>query len=74
MIILVIHGLFMSCAGEEISGGHVVIDVSYFGVHVHNEKMDLCQETPCPIAAGNFVLSHIQTLPKFTPPVSKCLP
>lgn len=55
-------------SGEEISAGTVVIDVSYFGVHVHEEKIDLCQETSCPISAGNFVLSHSQTLPVFTPP------
>ncbi|GMG98396.1 hypothetical protein Nepgr_000236 [Nepenthes gracilis] len=54
--------------GEEISGGKVLIDVSYFGVHVHTETHDLCEETSCPVSSGDFVLSHTQTLPGFTPP------
>lgn len=62
-----------SFVGQAISGGKVVIDVSYFGVHVHEETRDLCEEIPCPIAAGNFVLSHAQSLPGFTPPVSSPL-
>lgn len=49
-----------------------MIYVSYFGIHVHSETIDLCQETSCPISPGNFVLSHKQTLPSFTPPVSQC--
>ncbi|KAK7839080.1 uncharacterized protein LOC112040822 [Quercus suber] len=59
--------------GKPISSGKVVIDVSYFGVHVHTENHDLSEEISCPIAAGNFVLSHSQTLPGFTPPVSLIL-
>ncbi|KAF8090087.1 hypothetical protein N665_0487s0007 [Sinapis alba] len=54
--------------GEDISGGEVVISVSYFGVHVHTETHDLCDESTCPIAPGSFVLSHSQTLPPITPP------
>ncbi|GAB4859874.1 hypothetical protein Ancab_011355 [Ancistrocladus abbreviatus] len=54
--------------GKAISGGKVVIDVSFFGVHVHTESHDLCEETSCPISEGNFVLSHTQSLPGFTPP------
>lgn len=61
---------FMVDAVEAISGGKVMIDVSYFGIHVHSETIDLCKETSCPISAGDFVLSHKQTLPIFTPPVS----
>lgn len=56
--------------GQALSGGKLTIDVSYFGVPVHSETHDLCEETSCPISAGNFVLSHTQTLPSFTPPVS----
>ncbi|XP_021720583.1 putative phosphatidylglycerol/phosphatidylinositol transfer protein DDB_G0282179 [Chenopodium quinoa] len=64
----------ISASSEEvISGGKVVIDVSYFGLHVHSETIDLCQETSCPIPAGDFVLSHKQTLPIFTPPGSYIL-
>uniref|UniRef100_A0A1J3FK47 Putative phosphatidylglycerol/phosphatidylinositol transfer protein n=1 Tax=Noccaea caerulescens TaxID=107243 RepID=A0A1J3FK47_NOCCA len=54
--------------GEEISGGKVVISVSYFGIHVHTETHDLGDETACPVAPGSFVLSHSQTLPSITPP------
>ena len=61
---------FIFHAGKPISSGKVVIDVSYFGVHVHTENHDLSEEISCPIAAGKFVLSHSQTLPGFTPPVS----
>ncbi|XP_038992827.1 MD-2-related lipid-recognition protein ROSY1-like isoform X2 [Hibiscus syriacus] len=56
--------------GQAISGGKAVIDVSYFGVHIHQETHSLCQETTCPVSVGNFVLSHNQVLPGFTPPVS----
>ncbi|KAF8403390.1 hypothetical protein HHK36_011492 [Tetracentron sinense] len=59
--------------GQAISGGKLVIDVSYFGVHIHSETHDLCAETSCPISEGNFVLSHSQSLPGFTPPGSYTL-
>ncbi|GAB2234902.1 hypothetical protein Droror1_Dr00004172 [Drosera rotundifolia] len=59
--------------GDDLYGGKVVIDVSYFGVHVHTETHDLCEETACPISAGDFVMSHSQTLPGFTPPGSYTL-
>lgn len=55
-----------------LPGGKVMIDVAYFGLHVHSETIDLCRETSCPVSAGDFVLSHKQTLPIFTPPVSQC--
>eukprot|EP00268_Persea_americana_P058622 TRINITY_DN7108_c1_g1_i5.p1 TRINITY_DN7108_c1_g1~~TRINITY_DN7108_c1_g1_i5.p1 ORF type:complete len:155 (-),score=16.62 TRINITY_DN7108_c1_g1_i5:683-1147(-) len=54
--------------GKAISGGQVVIDVYYFGAHIHSETHDLCEETSCPISAGDFLLSHTQSLPGFTPP------
>ncbi|CAM8891739.1 unnamed protein product [Rhodiola kirilowii] len=60
-------------AGETITGGHVVIDVSYFGLHVHSETIDLCKETSCPVSAGDFVIAHSQVLPGFTPPGSYSL-
>ncbi|CAF1708461.1 hypothetical protein Bca4012_006228 [Brassica carinata] len=53
---------------EDISGGEVVISVSLYGVHIHTETHDLCDESSCPIAPGTFVLSHSQTLPSITPP------
>lgn len=56
--------------GEAISGGKLVIDVSYFGWHIHSESHDLCSETSCPVSTGDFVVSHSQVLPGFTPPVS----
>lgn len=55
---------------EDISGGKMVIEVSYFGWHIHSETHDLCGETSCPISTGDFVVSHSQDLPGFTPPVS----
>jgi len=57
-------------AGKAILGGEVVIGVSYVGVPVHTENIDLCKEVKCPVANGNFVISHTQTLPVITPPVS----
>uniref|UniRef100_A0A5B6YTL6 MD-2-related lipid-recognition domain-containing protein n=1 Tax=Davidia involucrata TaxID=16924 RepID=A0A5B6YTL6_DAVIN len=59
--------------GEAISGGKLVIDVSYFGIHIHEETHDLCTETDCPVSAGDFVISHSQVLPGFTPPGSYTL-
>lgn len=56
--------------GKEISGGKMVIDVSYFGWHIHSETHDLCGETSCPVSTGDFLVSHSQELPGFTPPVS----
>ncbi|XP_057505706.1 uncharacterized protein LOC130789000 [Actinidia eriantha] len=55
-------------AGETITGGQLVIDVSYFGVHIYSESHDLCGKTSCPISTGDFVISHSQELPGFTPP------
>ncbi|KAJ0020018.1 hypothetical protein Pint_31668 [Pistacia integerrima] len=63
-------GNWFSDEAQAIPGGKVVIDVSYFGVHVHQETHDLCEELSCPVAEGDFVLSHTQTLPGFTPPGS----
>ena len=57
-------------AGKAIYGGEVVIGVSYVGVPVHTERIDLCEEVTCPVANGNFLISHTQTLPAITPPVS----
>ncbi|KAK4286291.1 hypothetical protein QN277_002867 [Acacia crassicarpa] len=62
-----------AATGEAVSGGKLIIDVSYFGVHVHTETHDLCEQASCPIAAGDFVLSHAQTLPSFAPPGSYAL-
>lgn len=55
---------------KAISGGKLVIDVSYFGWHIHSETHDLCDETSCPVSTGDFVVAHSQVLPGFTPPVS----
>ncbi|KAG2686742.1 hypothetical protein I3843_09G022400 [Carya illinoinensis] len=59
--------------GKEIAGGKMVIDVSYFGWHIHSETHDLCGETSCPVSTGSFVVSHSQELPGFTPPGSYSL-
>ncbi|XP_010535725.1 PREDICTED: putative phosphatidylglycerol/phosphatidylinositol transfer protein DDB_G0282179 [Tarenaya hassleriana] len=63
----------LGSSSEDISGGEVEISVSYFGIHVHTETHDLCEETSCPVSTGSFVLSHTQTLPSFTPPGSYTL-
>ncbi|TYG64724.1 hypothetical protein ES288_D06G131000v1 [Gossypium darwinii] len=55
-------------ACQAITGGKAVIEVYFFGFHIHQETHDLCEETSCPITVGNFVLSHNQVLPGFTPP------
>ncbi|CAN6170970.1 unnamed protein product [Urochloa humidicola] len=54
---------------KTIKNGKLQIDVKYFFLYVHSETHDICEETTCP-ATGNFVLSHGQTLPGFTPPGS----
>ncbi|GMY14408.1 putative phosphatidylglycerol/ phosphatidylinositol transfer protein DDB_G0282179 [Fagus crenata] len=59
--------------GKEISGGKMVIEVSYFGWHIHSETHDLCGETSCPVSTGDFVVAHSQDLPGFTPPGSYSL-
>lgn len=53
-----------------ISSGKLVIEVSYFGWHIHSETHDLCDETKCPVAIGDFLVQHSQVLPGYTPPVS----
>nr|CAB3503837.1 unnamed protein product [Digitaria exilis] len=53
---------------KSIEKGKLTIDVKYFFFYVHSETRDICGETTCP-ASGEFVLSHEQTLPSFTPPV-----
>ncbi|XP_078430805.1 immunoglobulin E-set superfamily protein [Wolffia australiana] len=56
-----------------VEGGKLVIDVKYFGFHVHQETRDLCEETSCPVAVGDFVIAHEQVLPFYTPPGSYTL-
>jgi hypothetical protein len=62
------HNAFCEFLDKTIQKGKLVIDVKYFFFYVHSETRDICGETTCP-ATGNFVLSHEQTLPSFTPPV-----
>ncbi|XP_022754216.1 phosphatidylglycerol/phosphatidylinositol transfer protein-like [Durio zibethinus] len=57
--------IISASTSQPISDGKAVIDVSFLGLHVHTETRDLCEEVSCPVAAGNFVLSHSQTLPVF---------
>ncbi|VVA97276.1 unnamed protein product [Arabis nemorensis] len=54
-----------------ISSGKLVIEVSYFGWHIHSETHDLCDETKCPVAIGDFLVEHSQVLPGYTPPQSE---
>ncbi|KAG2294886.1 hypothetical protein Bca52824_041555 [Brassica carinata] len=43
-------------------------DGSFFGWHIHSETHDLCDETKCPVAIGDFLVAHSQVLPGYTPP------
>ncbi|XP_024028417.1 putative phosphatidylglycerol/phosphatidylinositol transfer protein DDB_G0282179 [Morus notabilis] len=52
--------------GAEISGGKMVMDVSILGFRIHSETHDLCEETNCPVPAGDFVISQSRVLPPFT--------
>nr|VDD20732.1 unnamed protein product [Brassica rapa] len=56
--------------GRGITGGKLVIEVTYFGWHIHSETHDLCSETTCPVETGDFLVAHSQVLPGYTPPVS----
>ncbi|MCL7024277.1 hypothetical protein MKW94_014160, partial [Papaver nudicaule] len=54
---------------QELLGADLVLEVRYFGIHVHTETHDLCKEAGgCPVKTGDFVISHSQVLPAFTPP------
>ncbi|KAE9619542.1 putative immunoglobulin E-set [Lupinus albus] len=59
--------------GQALSGGKLLIDVSFFGWHIHSETHDLCGETSCPVSVGDFVISHSQVLPGYAPPGSYSL-
>lgn len=39
-------------------------------MHVHQETRELCEESSCPVSAGDFVVSHGQVLTAYAPPVS----
>lgn len=62
--------MFVSYKGRVISGGKLVIEVTYFGWHVHSETHDLCTQTTCPVETGDFLVAHSQVLPVYTPSVS----
>ncbi|XP_068635013.1 phosphatidylglycerol/phosphatidylinositol transfer protein-like [Aristolochia californica] len=53
---------------KPIIEGTVEINVSLYGMLIHKETHKLCGETSCPILVGDFVISHSQSLPAFTPP------
>ena len=54
-----------------ITGGTVVVIVSFLGIPVHIETDPLCTKTECPVAAGDdFVFTNSQPLPSVTPAVS----
>ncbi|CAH1452279.1 unnamed protein product [Lactuca virosa] len=56
-----------------ISGGNLEISVSYYFLSVYSETSDICTKTSCPIDAGDFEISHTQSLPSVTPPGSYTL-
>ncbi|KAF3596893.1 hypothetical protein DY000_02020750 [Brassica cretica] len=53
-----------------ITGGKLVIEITYFGWNIHSETHDLCSETTCPVETGDFLVAHSQVLPGYTPPAS----
>ncbi|KAG0586263.1 hypothetical protein KC19_2G076900 [Ceratodon purpureus] len=55
---------------KEITGGSVIVSVSFHGVTVHTERNDICEKAACPIAPGEFVLKNTEVLPGITPPGS----
>jgi len=59
-------------AAEPIESGDLIYEISYVGVEGPPATFlhDLCEETPCPVPAGNFMLVHTELLPPVTPPVS----
>ncbi|KAG2254079.1 hypothetical protein Bca52824_084215 [Brassica carinata] len=57
-----------------ITGEKLVIEVTYFGWHIHSETHDLCSETTCPVETGDFLLAHSQVLPGYTPPMFHLMP
>ncbi|KAJ9554854.1 hypothetical protein OSB04_009468 [Centaurea solstitialis] len=60
-------------ADTPIIGGDLEIDVSYYFFDVYEETSDLCTKTKCPVAVGDFAISHSQSLPSVTPPGSYTL-
>ncbi|KAL3532188.1 hypothetical protein ACH5RR_005709 [Cinchona calisaya] len=58
---------------KPITGGKLVIEVTYIWFHVRTETHDLCTETSCPVSAGDFQIGHTQVLPGYTPPGSYTL-
>lgn len=59
-------------AAEPIQSGDLLYEISYAGIEAQPATFlhDLCEEAPCPVPAGNFVLVHTELLPPVTPPVS----
>ncbi|CAJ1971148.1 unnamed protein product [Sphenostylis stenocarpa] len=55
---------------EPITSGDLIYEISYAGVGGPPATFlhDLCEETPCPVPAGNFLLVHTELLPPVTPP------
>ncbi|CAN1171136.1 Putative phosphatidylglycerol/phosphatidylinositol transfer protein DDB_G0282179 [Linum perenne] len=67
------HFAISATTGEAISGGEVLLEVYLWGIYVHSETRDLCEDISCPIPAGEFLLSHSQSLPGLSPPGSYTL-
>ncbi|XP_027333142.1 putative phosphatidylglycerol/phosphatidylinositol transfer protein DDB_G0282179 [Abrus precatorius] len=56
--------------GEPIPSGDLVYQITYAGIESEPATFhhDLCEEAPCPVPAGNFMLTHTELLPTVTPP------
>lgn len=52
---------------KPISGGKLLVEVYLFGLRIHTEAHDICEETSCPISPGKFKISNSQELPGITP-------
>ncbi|KAI4304790.1 hypothetical protein MLD38_040259 [Melastoma candidum] len=53
---------------QALPKGKVVIKVLYHGILLRTETHNICEAMSCPIASGEFTLSHTQNLPAFAPP------
>ncbi|KAK7276533.1 hypothetical protein RIF29_17674 [Crotalaria pallida] len=55
---------------EPIQSGDLIYEISFVGVEAPPAIFhhDLCEESSCPVSAGNFLLIHTELLPSYTPP------
>ena len=67
---------FLCVLGDDVTGGHVNLNISLNGVHLLTESLDLCETLPqmnldCPLEMGPHVASFSLNLPSLLPSVSQ---